>query len=220
LVPARDRPTVLTHLTEVRDGKSEPVLGPGYRADGSELEVEVRGTVLNLQGKQLFLCAIRDVSERQQQARQAAALAQAAASVAATDSIDAVLDAISECALAGTRALAAWVTLDDEDHAAGWVGAAGVPDEFREHLRSEASAVAAEVASACLVFEEALASRRVVVYADWRQQMERALETTCPLNLQWQPAAIARLFHRGVAVGLLTAIYREGQSHTRPRRTS
>ena len=206
LVPERDRQTVLTYLAEVQDGKSEPLLGVASRADGSEIQIEARGTVLDLPGKQLFVFAFRDVTERQRQARQAAALAQAAASVATSDSIDAVLDAISECALAGTRALAAWVKLDDGDHVAPWVGAAGVPDGFRELLRSAASA-----ASTCSAFERAVAARGVVVYADLRQQMERELGIECPLNLQWQPAAIAPLLYRGAAVGLLTAIYREGE---------
>jgi len=122
------------------------------------------------------------------------------------DSIDAILEAISECALAGTRALAAWVKLEDEDDLAGWVGAAGVPDEFRQHLRSGTCAAAGR-----FIDQEVLVARPVVVYADWRQQMERALGGTCPLNLPWQPAAIARLLHRGEAVGLLTAIFREGE---------
>src|SRR5262249_56675265 len=39
----------------------------------------------------------------------------------------------------------------------------------------------------------------------------RTLGSECPLNLPWQPAAIARLLHRGEAVGLLTAIFREGE---------
>ena len=205
-VPERYRQTALTHWADVRDGRSEALLGIVFRADGSELDAEVKGTVLDLQGQRLFVFAVRDVTERQRQARQAAALAQAAASVATSDSIDAVLEAISECALAGTRALAAWVKLDGDDHVARWVGAAGVPDEFREHLRSDASS-----AAACSRLTQALAAQRVVVYADWRQQFERTLGGACPLNLPWQPAAIVRLLHRGEAVGLLTAIYREGE---------
>ena len=113
-------------------------LGIGIRADGSELELEVNGAVLEHQDKPFIVMAMRDVTGRQQQARQAAALAQAAASVAASDSIEAVLDAISECALVGTRALAAWVVLHGEDPVAAWVGAAGVPDGFHEYLRSGA----------------------------------------------------------------------------------
>jgi len=205
LIPERERQTIQTHWADVRAGRADPLLGVIYRADGSEAEAEVRGTVLDLQGRQFFVYAVRDATEQQRPARQAAALAQAAAGVAASDSIDAVLEAISECALTGTRALAAWVKLDDEDHMAPRIGAAGVPDAFREYLRSAASA------AACPVYQEALSARRVVVYADWRQQLERALGRACPLNLPWQPAAMARLLHRGAAVGLLTAIYREGE---------
>ena len=204
-VPQRNRQTVLKHWADVRGGRSEPLLGVASRADGSELEHEVRGTVLHLEGRRLLALIFRDVTERQRQTRQAAALAQAAASLAGSDSIDAILEAISECALAGTRALAAWVELDDEDNVGSWVGAAGVPDGFREHLRSEPSAACAH-----FIDQETMAAP-VVVYADWRQQLERALGTTCPLNLPWQPAAIARLLYRGVAVGRLTAIYREGE---------
>jgi hypothetical protein len=129
----------------------------------------VKGTVLDLQGKRFLAFAVRHMTERERQARQAAALAQAAASVAANDSIEAVLEALSECALTGTRALAAWVKVDDKDHVAEWVGAAGVPNSFRELLRS-----ATPVAHARFV-HQALAERRVVVYADWRQQLERTL---------------------------------------------
>ena len=204
-VPERHRQTALSHWADVRDGRSEPVQGIALRGDGSELEFEVRGTALDLHGKQFLVLAFRDVTERHQQARQAAALAQAAACVAASDSIDAVLEAITECALAGTRALAAWVKLEDEDHMALSVGAAGVPDGFREHLRSAASG------AACSRFTQALAAQRVVVYADARQLLERALGKTCPLNLPWQPAAFAPLLHRGASVGMLTAIYREGE---------
>ena len=82
-----------------------------------------------------------------------------------------------------------------------------MPDGFREHLRSDASA-----AVACSRFTQALAAQRVVVYADARQLLEQALGTACSLEaLPWRPAAFAPLHHQGTAVGLLTAIYRQGQ---------
>jgi PAS domain S-box-containing protein len=210
LFPEWDRQTVRTHLADVRHGRSEPLLGVGYRADGSELEVEVRATALDLHDKHFLVGAVRDVTERQRQAKQAAALAQAACSAAAGESIDAVLEAISKCALAGTRALAAWVTLDSEDCVAAWFGAAGVPDGFRERV-----APAVTVAANCSVFLQALAARQVVIYTDARQLVERELGTAGVANalksLPWQTAAFAQLLHRGAAVGLLTAIYRKGE---------
>src|SRR5262249_29960922 len=136
LVPERQQQTALKYWSDVRDGRSEALLAIAFRADGSEFEIEVSGTVLSREGNRFLVFLARDVTERQRQARQAAALAQAAASVAASDSIDAILEAISGCALAGTRALAAWVKLEDDEHAARWVGAAGVPDSFLDLMRS------------------------------------------------------------------------------------
>ena len=53
-VPERHQQTALKHWVDVRDGRSEPVLGVFTRADGSELEFEVRGTVLDLQGRRFL----------------------------------------------------------------------------------------------------------------------------------------------------------------------
>jgi PAS domain S-box-containing protein len=204
-VPEQRRQTVLAHWAGVRGGRSEPVRGALNTAAGSEVETEVSGTMLDLLGKQFFVFTLRDVTKQQRPARRAAALAQAAASVAASDSIDVVLNGISESALAGTRALAAWVRLYDRNHRAAGVGAAGVPDRLLEHLRSADSAVLRST------YQQALQGRRVVVYADWRRQLERALGMACSDSLPWQPAVIARLVYGGSPVGLLTAVYREGE---------
>ena len=122
LLPERERQTYRTFLDRARSGHSEPRQAIAYRPGGSEVEAELRATVLSLQGKEFFVIAVRDVTERNRRARQASALAQAAASVAVSDSIQATLEAIAECALGGSRALAAWVTLNNEDEVAAWVG--------------------------------------------------------------------------------------------------
>src|SRR5215467_4800423 len=131
-VPEPDRQTALTLFASARGGKSVAMGGVAHRSDGSQLHVEATATVLDLRSKRFIIIVSRDVTERHRQARQAAALAQAAASVAVSDSIEATLDAIAESALSGTRALAAWVVLDREYHDAAWAGSAGMPDEFRE----------------------------------------------------------------------------------------
>lgn len=210
LLPDHERPTYRAFLDRARSGNSDTSTVTVYRPDGSELEFEMRASVFALRDKQFFLVAGREVTEQRRRAQQAAGLAQAAAGLAASDSIDSILEAISECALAGTRALATWVWLDDEDHVATWVGAAGVPDGLRERLQPAAAA-----AAGCPLFRQALAAQRVVVYADARQLMERELSMAAVVDalkaLPWQPAAIAPLLHRGALVGVLTAIYREGE---------
>ena len=209
LIPERERQTALTVFANARRGQSQAVAGVASRSDGSELEIELTTTALDLRNKQFILVASRDVTERRRQARQAAALAQAAASVVVGDSIDATVEAIAECALRGTRALAAWVALDSEDHVAAWVGAVGVPDGFREH------AGPAGCARTRSIFKQALMAQRVVIYADARQQMELELGTACPAgplkSLPWQAAAFVPLVYRGAIVGVLTAIYREDE---------
>src|SRR5262249_546307 len=148
-----------------------------------------------------------DVTERHRQARQAAALAQAAASVVVDDSTDAITGAIAECALRGTRALAAWVVVDREDDVAAWIGAAGMPDGFRQRLGPTACASAP-----CALVRQALVAQRVLIYSDAREQVERD-GMSCiagPLkSLSWQAGVFAPLVYRGAIVGLLTAIYPE-----------
>jgi hypothetical protein len=78
---------------------------------------------------------LRDVSERRRRARKAAALAQAAASVAVSDSIEATVRGLAESALRGTRALGAAVWLNDTDDLPVWIGAAGLPDGYPDSVR-------------------------------------------------------------------------------------
>jgi PAS domain S-box-containing protein len=210
-VPEQDRQTALALFANAQDGKSTAMAGVACRPDGSQLYIEATATVLDLRSKRFIVVASRDLTERHRQTRQAAALAQAAASLAVSDSIEATLDAIAECALSSTRALAAWVVLDREYHDAAWAGTAGMPDEFREFLRRRPPASARAARSTIM---EMLAAERVVVSADWRQRMERD-ERSASLagalsSLSWQASAFAPLVYRGACVGVLSTVYRKG----------
>ena len=206
LLPEQERQTYLTFLDRARNGDPQPWIAIAYRPDGSELEAELTTTVLDLWGEQFFVVASREVTDRHRRARQAAAMAQAAAGVAVSDSIDATVGAIANCALMGTRALAAWVTLDSEE--AAWAGATRVPGQFHERVRPAPCACAA-----CSIFIHSTAAQRVVICADAREQLERGPGTAglagALRSLPWQAAAFAPLVYQGVVVGVLTAIYRE-----------
>jgi len=210
-VSEHDRQSALTLFANARDGKSATVPGIAYRPQGSQLDVEATAAGLALPSKRFIVVASRDVTERHRQSRQAVALAQVAASVAVSDSIEATLNAIAECALIGTRALGAWVSIDREDQLPGWAGAAGVPEEFRELLRGRLSASARADRSSVMA---AVMPQRVVVSTDGRQRMERsgrAAGMAAALKcLPWQAAAYVPLVYRGEAVGMLTTIYRRG----------
>jgi len=209
LIPEREQRTAMAVLANAGQGESHAVAGVARRSDGAEVEVELTTSTLDLRSKRYILVASRDVTERRRQARQAAALAQAAASVVLGDSIEATVEAIAECALRGTRALAAWVLLDSEDHIGAWLGAAGLPDGFREHFGDEGCE------RARYIFRQALSAQRVVIYADARQQVERQLGPQCRtsplLSLPWQAGVVVPLVYRGAIVGVLFVIYREGE---------
>ncbi len=102
------------------------------------------------------------------------------------------------------------MTLDDEDHVAAWVGAAGVPDGFRERVRPAAAAAATTAA-----FMQPLAAHGVLINAEARQMAERELWMAGVVDvlkaLPWQAAATVPLLHGGAIVGQLTAIYREDE---------
>jgi signal transduction histidine kinase len=98
------------------------------------------------------------------------------------------------------------VALDGEGQRVAGVGGAGLPEAFREHLRSPDWASRGRS-----TYEHALARQGVAVYADWRQRAGRVFGGACPLPSPWQTAAIAGLEHQGAAVGVLTALYREGE---------
>src|SRR5215467_6218096 len=159
VIPERERQSALAEFAKIgRD--TERRQGMVSRPDGSLLDVEFTTTLLESGGTQLIAAIPRDVSERRRQAREAAALAQAAASVAVCDSIDATVQALADCALQGTQALGASVILDDRTEAGFWIGAAGLPDGFREAMRT------ATRARAYMVSLGASMTQRIVVYAD------------------------------------------------------
>jgi len=207
-VPECSRQSALAYFDNACKGK---VLRGPYvvlRPDGSELPVECTVTVVRLR-KRLVAVVFRDISERLIQKRRAAALAQATASVVMNDSIEATVQSLAECAVNGTGALAAYVTFGDEDDLAISIGAAGLPEQFRHAFR-RGGWVRAFVACQGTSNEQ-----RVVVYADGRQQLEKRCKSA-PLvesiqSLPWQACAFAPLTYRGAIVGLLGALYREGE---------
>src|SRR5262245_35935922 len=206
VIPERERQSALAEFGKIgRD--TERRQGMVSRPDGSLLDIEFTTTVLESRGARLVAAILRDVSERRRQAREAAALAQAAASIAVCDSIDATVQALADCALKGTRALGASVMLDDRSEPGFWIGAAGLPDGFREVMRVTGRA------RACMAALGASMTQRVVVYADARRQLEldpglAGLSGVLD-ELPWQAGLFAPVVYRRAVVGYLTAIYRQ-----------
>jgi PAS domain S-box-containing protein len=217
-VPEWNRPSALAYFDKARSGKIARGPFVVHRPGGSELYVEATTTIVKFRRKQFIAVVFRDVSERLTQERKAAALAQATASVAMGDSVEATVRSLAECGVRGTRALGVLVTFGNEDDRAIWIGTAGLPDSFREAIRP----CPAAWAHAFIGCQEAptaprvvLYAQRVVVYADARRKLEscpKASRLSDPLrSLPWQAAVCADLIYRGAIVGLLSAIYPDGE---------
>lgn len=207
-VPECNRPSTLAHFDRARKGRVDRGPFVFHRSDGSELHVEGTTTILKLRRSRLIALVFQDVDERLTQERKAAALAQATASVAISDSIEATVQSLAECAVYGTRALGAYVTFGDEDDFTIWIGAAGLPDGFREAIRLEG------LAPTFIACQQSSTDQRVAVYADARRHVESKLRmahmTDVLRSLPWQAGVFAPLTYRGAVVGLLGAVYREG----------
>src|SRR5215471_11568499 len=211
VIPERERQSALAEFAKI-SRSTERRQGMVCRPDGTLLDIEFTTTLLESGGTQLIAAILRDVSERRRQAREAAAIAQAAASVAVCDSIDATVQALADCALQGTRALGTSVIIDDRSEPGFWIGAAGLPEGFREAMRVAARARASIAASGASM------TQRIVVYADARQQLERDPRLADLSNvlkeLPWQAGLFAPVVYRRAVVGYLTAIYRHDQLPT------
>jgi len=207
-VPECNRPSTLAYFDRARRGKVDRVPFVFHRPDGSELHIEGTTTTLKLRRSRLIALVFQDVGERLTQERKAAALAQATASVAISDSIEATVQSLAECAVYGTQALGAYVTFGDEEDPTTWVGAAGMPDGFRDAIRLDG------LARTFIACQQSSSDQRVVVYADARRHIASKLRmahlTDVLRSLPWRAAVFAPLTYRGAIVGLLGAIYREG----------
>ena len=211
VIPERERQSAMAEFAKI-SRNTERRQGMVCRPDGSLLDIEFTTTLLESQGTELIAAILRDVSERRRQAKEAAALAQAAASVAVCDSIDATVQALADCALKGTRALGVSVIIDDRSEPGFWIGAAGLPEGFPEVMRV---AVRARASMAAL---GASMTQRIVVYADARQQLEReprlADLADVLKELPWQAGLFAPVVYQRAVVGYMTAIYRHDQLPT------
>jgi PAS domain S-box-containing protein len=207
-VPECNRPSTLAYFERARRGKVDRVPLVFARSDGSELHVEGTTTILKVRRSRLIAFVFQDAGERLTQERKAAALAQATASVAISDSVEATVQSLAECALFGTRALGAFVTFGDQDDCAIWIGAAGLPDGFQEaiHLKGWAPAF--------IACQQSSTDQTVAVYAEARRQLEGCLRAAPLANvlgsLPWRASVFAPLTYRGTIVGMLGAIYRDG----------
>lgn len=207
IVP-RERDEVSSYLrssaTEEPGRRSMTMLG----RDG-EREVVLHHTRLELGGQVLMTGIVEDVTETRRVRREAVALAQNAASLGITRSLDATLDAIAQSVVKTTSAIACAVYLLEKDGDLRTAGTFGLPRGYAEAINAAGkqgaprSALRAIEARATVIDEDVI-NRRL---ADPRFAPVHSLIRDEP----WSVIVSMPLMHQDTPVGALNAFYASGQ---------
>ena len=207
IVP-RERGEVSSYLrssaTEEPGRRSMTMLG----RDG-EREVVLHHTRLELGGQVLLTGIVEDVTETRRVRRAAVALAQNAASLGITRSLDATLDAIAQSVVETTSAIACAVYLLEKDGDLRTAGTFGLPRDYAEAINTAGkqgaprSALRAIEARATVIDEDVIRRR----LADPRFAPVHSLIRDEP----WSVIVSMPLMHQDTPVGALNAFYASGQ---------
>lgn len=207
-VVPRERDEVSSYLS------SSATAEPGRRSmtmlgrDG-EREVVLHHTRLELAGQVLLTGIVEDVTETRRVRREAVALAQNAASLGITRSVDATLDALAQSVVETTSAIACAVYLLDKDGDLRTAGTFGLPRGYAMAINAAGkqgaprSALRAIEARATVIDENVI-SRRL---ADPRFAPVHSLIRDEP----WSVIVSMPLMHQDTPVGALNAFYASGQ---------
>jgi PAS domain S-box-containing protein len=188
---------------------------PGRRSitmlgQAGEREVLLHHTPMALRGKLLLIGIVEDVTENRRVRREAVALAQSAASLAVTRSLDATLDALAQSIVETTSAVACGVyLLEGGGNNLRTAGTFGLPRGYAAaaddaQKRGAPRAAMRAIEAHATVIDEDVISRRL---ADPRFAPLHDLIRSQP----WSVIVSLPLMHHGRAIGALNAYYPSGQ---------
>jgi PAS domain S-box-containing protein len=208
IVP-RERDEVSSYL------RSNATEEPGRRSvtmldrSGQEREMLLHHTRLELGGQVLLTGIVEDVTETRRVRREAVALAQSAASLAISRSLDATLEALAQSVVETTSAVACGVYLLERDGNLRTAGTFGLPRGYAEaadaaQKRGAPRTALRAIAAHATVIDEDVISRRL---ADPRFAPLHDLIRHEP----WSVVVSLPLMHHEAAIGALNAYYPSGQ---------
>jgi PAS domain S-box-containing protein len=179
------------------------------RPDGLEREVIFSHTIFEF-GKQLLLAGVvEDVTETRRVRREAVALAEAAAGLAATQSLDATLDALAQSVVETTSAVACGVFLLQQDGGLRTAGTFGLPKGYVEAIDAASRLGAPRDAI------RAIEARGMVIDADVIRR-RLADPRFAPIHdlirdEPWDIVVALPLIHQDNAIGALNAYFPSGR---------
>jgi len=179
------------------------------RPDGLERDVIFSHTTFEFGKQLLWAGVVEDVTETRRVRREAVALAEAAASLAATRSLDATLDALAQSVVETTSAVACGVYLLQEDGGLRTAGTFGLPKGYVEaidaagRLGAPRDAIRAIEAKATVIDADVIRRR----LADPRFAPVHHLIRDEP----WDIVVALPLIHQNNPIGALNAYFPSGR---------
>lgn len=108
------------------------------RSDGAVRELEVAHTPISFDGRPVVAAILRDTTETNRLQRTATALVQTASSMAVTQPIERMLEALAQSVVEATGALAAGVFLLEGERSLRTAGTCGLPSDYIEAMDAAA----------------------------------------------------------------------------------
>jgi PAS domain S-box-containing protein len=207
LVP-RERDEVTSYLRDAVPHQPGRRSMRVLRPDGLEREVIFSHTIFEF-GQQLLLAGVlEDVTETRRVRREAVALAEAAAGLALTRSLEATLDALAESVVETTSAVACGVYLLQADGGLRTAGTFGLPKGYVEAIDAASRRGAPRdalkaIEARATIIEQGVVKRRL---ADPRFSPVHDLIRNEP----WDIVVALPLMQQDKAVGALNAYFRSG----------
>jgi PAS domain S-box-containing protein len=204
--PPRLHETILERFPALLAGGSGRASSVIMRPDGEEREADTARVRFVIDGRPLVGAVFRDVTDARRLEREAAALAQMAASVSIAGSLEATLDALARSVVQASEAVACVILLyDAEQEQLRTVGTHGLPDGYAAAME------AAKRGGARPPSVNVARSRQMLVVPDLRRRL-LADPLFAPLHdllreVTWEPAVYVPLRYRGRVVGALVGMF-------------
>lgn len=168
---ARERESLRVRLSEQFASEQfangpAPVSCTLVRPDGSEREIEISGSSIDISGEPHGVAIFRDLTVPHAAARTAVALAQTAGELVRTRNTEEILDVMARHAVEATRALACGIAVIDEGGRLATSGNYGLPDT------ANAVATSSTIALADIPDGELILEGKPVVKPDARVALE------------------------------------------------
>ena len=206
IYPPRIHAAVLERFAALLAGASGRASSVILRPDGQEREADTARVRFVIDGRPLVGAVFRDVTDARRLEREAAVLAQMAASVAIAGSLEATLDAVARSVVEASEAVACVILLyDEEQQQLRTVGTHGLPDGYAAAME------AAKRGGGRPPSVDVARSRQMLVVPDLRRRL-LADPLFAPLHdllreVAWDPAVYVPLRYRGRVVGALVGMF-------------